>query len=64
MNDWTGVLFGVYANNKVYARKQVVDKSRVSLGEFYDATDEMQATFTEMKDAGDVDLIAKNMTNP
>ena len=55
------MLFGVCANGHVYARRQTDSKQGCGLGEFYDATQEIDAVFKEMQTDGTISMIARNL---
>ena len=55
------MLFGVCANGRVYARKQTKSQNGYGLGEFYDATNEIERTFKELQQNGVINKITNNL---
>lgn len=55
------MLFGICANGHVYARKQVNSSEGYGLGEFYDATQEMNDVFKQLQQDGTISALTRNL---
>ena len=55
------MLFGICANGHVYTRKQVNSNNGLRLGEFYDATQEMNVVFKQLQQDGTINALTRNL---